>query len=88
VAEADRDGVLRVTVDERPDDVPPAHPTRAPRREYRWSRKSSSFGDDGRSARSCRSITHPARWRTRPLFARPQRAQRFSSSRRWTWSSG
>src|SRR3990170_638442 len=34
-AEADKDGVLRVTVDERPDQVPPAHLTREPEREYR-----------------------------------------------------
>src|SRR3954464_5196961 len=34
-AEADRENVLRVTVDERPDQVPPAHLTRELEREYR-----------------------------------------------------
>ena len=34
-AEAFGEGVLRVTVDERPDDAPPAHLTRELEREYR-----------------------------------------------------
>jgi ATP-dependent Lon protease len=61
VAEADRDGVLRVTVDERPDDVPPVELTRDLEREYRAVVEEilEHRGDDGRISAFLRSITHP-----------------------------
>jgi ATP-dependent Lon protease len=60
-AEADRDGVLRVLVDERPDEVPPAHLTRELEREYRAVVEEilELRGDDGRISGFLRSITHP-----------------------------
>ena len=60
-AEADRDGVLRVTVDERPDEVPPAHLTRELEREYRAVVEEilELRGDDGRISAFLRSITNP-----------------------------
>jgi ATP-dependent Lon protease len=60
-AEADREGVLRVTVDERPDQVPPAHLTRELEREYRAVVEEilEHRGDDGRISGFLRSITSP-----------------------------
>jgi len=61
VAEADRDGVLRVTVDERPDEVPAPHLTRELEREYRAVVEEilELRGDDGKISAFLRSITHP-----------------------------
>ena len=61
VAEADRDGVLRVTVDERPDDMPAPHLTRELEREYRAVVEEilELRGDDGKISAFLRSITHP-----------------------------
>src|ERR687898_858327 len=55
------EGVLRVTVDERPDEVPPAHLTRELEREYRAVVEEilEHRGDDGRISAFLRSITHP-----------------------------
>ena len=60
-AEADREGVLRVMVDERPDEVPPAHLTRELEREYRAVVEEilELRGDDGRISAFLRSITSP-----------------------------
>jgi ATP-dependent Lon protease len=60
-AEADKDGVLRVTVDERPDHVPPAHLTRELEREYRAVVEEilELRGDEGRISAFLRSITSP-----------------------------
>ena len=60
-AETDPDGVLRVTVDERPDQVPPAHLTRELEREYRAVVEEilELRGDDGRISAFLRSITAP-----------------------------
>ena len=60
-AEADREGVLRVTVDERPDQAPPAHLTRELEREYRAVVEEilEHRGDDGRISGFLRSITSP-----------------------------
>ena len=60
-AEADSDGVLRVRVDERPDEAPPAHLTRELEREYRAVVEEilELRGDDGRISAFVRSITHP-----------------------------
>ena len=59
--EADGQGVLRVMVDERPDQVPPAHLTRELEREYRAVVEEilELRGDDGRISAFLRSITHP-----------------------------
>ena len=53
--------MLRVTVDERPDEVPPAHLTRELEREYRAVVEEilELRGDDGRISAFLRSITHP-----------------------------
>jgi len=61
IAEADRDGVLRVTVDERPDEVPAPHLTRELEREYRAVVEEilELRGDDGKISAFLRSITHP-----------------------------
>ena len=61
VAEVDRDGVLRVTVDERPDEVPAPHLTRELEREYRAIVEEilQLRGDDGRISAFLRSITSP-----------------------------
>jgi ATP-dependent Lon protease len=60
-AEADRTGVLRVTVEERPDEVPPPHLTRELEREYRAVVQEilDLRGDDGRISAFLRSITSP-----------------------------
>ena len=60
-AEADRDGVLRVAVDERPDEAPPPHLTRELEREYRAVVEEilELRGDDGRISAFVRSITDP-----------------------------
>ena len=60
-AEADKDGVLRVTVDERPDQVAPAHLTREIEREYRAVVEEilELRGDDGHISAFLRSITSP-----------------------------
>jgi ATP-dependent Lon protease len=60
-AEADGQGVLRVTVDERPDQAPPAHLTRELEREYRAVVEEilQLRGDEGRISAFLRSITHP-----------------------------
>ena len=60
-AEADKEGVLRVAVDERPDQVPPAHLTRELEREYRAIVEEilELRGDDGRISAFLRSITNP-----------------------------
>jgi ATP-dependent Lon protease len=60
-AEADTDGVLRVQVDERPDEVPPPHLTRQLEREYRAVVEEilELRGDDGKISAFLRSITHP-----------------------------
>src|SRR5262245_34521011 len=60
-AEADRDGVLRVTVDERPDETPAGHLTRELEREYRAVVEEilKLRGDDGRISAFLRSITSP-----------------------------
>jgi ATP-dependent Lon protease len=60
-AEADHQGVLRVTVDERPDQVPPAHLTRELEREYRAVVEEilELRGDEGRISAFLRSITEP-----------------------------
>ena len=61
VAAADADGVLRVEVDERPDQVPPASLTRELEREYRAvvDEILELRGDDGRISAFVRSITDP-----------------------------
>ena len=53
--------MLRVTVDERPDEVPPAHLTRELEREYRAVVEEilELRGDEGRISGFLRSITHP-----------------------------
>jgi ATP-dependent Lon protease len=60
-AHTDRDGVLRVDVDERPDIAPPPSLTRAVEREYRAVVEEilELRGDDGRISAFVRSITHP-----------------------------
>jgi ATP-dependent Lon protease len=60
-ARADRDGVLRVEVDERPDVAPPPSLTRDLEREYRAVVEEilELRGDDGRISAFVRSITHP-----------------------------
>jgi ATP-dependent Lon protease len=60
-AEADKDGVLRVSVDERPDQVPPVHLTRELEREYRAVVEEilELRGDEGRISAFLRSITNP-----------------------------
>jgi ATP-dependent Lon protease len=60
-AHADRDGVLRVEVDERPDMAPPQSRTRDLEREYRAVVEEilELRGDDGRISAFVRSITHP-----------------------------
>ncbi|HLG56387.1 MAG TPA: endopeptidase La [Vicinamibacterales bacterium] len=60
-ATADAEGVLRVMVDERPDELPPAHRTRELEREYRAVVEEilELRGDDGRISAFLRSITHP-----------------------------
>jgi ATP-dependent Lon protease len=60
-AHADRDGVLRVEVDERPDVAPPPSLTRDLEREYRAIVEEilELRGDDGRISAFVRSITHP-----------------------------
>src|SRR4029078_10743396 len=57
----DRDGVLRVEVDERPDMTPPPILTRDLEREYRAvvAEILELRGDDGRISAFVRSITHP-----------------------------
>ncbi|MEP6917227.1 MAG: endopeptidase La [Acidobacteriota bacterium] len=59
-AEADREGVLRVAVDERPDEAPAAHLTRELEREYRAVVEEilELRGDDGRISGFVRSITN------------------------------
>jgi ATP-dependent Lon protease len=61
VAHADRDGVLRVEVDERPDMAPPQSRTRDLEREYRAVVEEilELRGDDGRISAFVRSITDP-----------------------------
>jgi ATP-dependent Lon protease len=60
-AEADKEGVLRVAVDERPDQAPPGHLTRELEREYRAVVEEilELRGDEGRISAFLRSITHP-----------------------------
>jgi ATP-dependent Lon protease len=60
-AHTDRDGVLRVEVDERPDVAPPPSLTRDLEREYRAVVEEilELRGDDGRISAFVRSITHP-----------------------------
>ena len=60
-AGVDRDGVLRVTVDERPDQAPPEPLTRELEREYRAVVEEilELRGDDGRISAFLRSIAHP-----------------------------
>jgi ATP-dependent Lon protease len=60
-AAVDRDGVLRVTVEERPDEVPSPDLTRELEREYRAVVEEilQLRGDDGRVSAFLRSITHP-----------------------------
>jgi ATP-dependent Lon protease len=60
-AHTDRDGVLRVEVDERPDVAPPRSVTRDLEREYRAVVEEilELRGDDGRISAFVRSITHP-----------------------------
>jgi ATP-dependent Lon protease len=60
-AHTDRDGVLRVEVDERPDIAPPPSLTRDLEREYRAVVEEilELRGDDGRISAFVRSITHP-----------------------------
>jgi ATP-dependent Lon protease len=60
-AHTDRDGVLRVEVDERPDIAPPQSLTRDLEREYRAIVEEilELRGDDGRISAFVRSITHP-----------------------------
>jgi ATP-dependent Lon protease len=60
-AHTDRDGVLRVEVDERPDVAPPPIQTRELEREYRAVVEEilELRGDDGRLSAFVRSITHP-----------------------------
>ncbi|MGZ4431169.1 MAG: endopeptidase La [Gaiellales bacterium] len=60
-AETGADGMLRVTVEERPDDVPPPVKTRELEREYRAviEEKLELRGDDGRVSAFLRSITDP-----------------------------
>jgi ATP-dependent Lon protease len=60
-AHTDRDGVLRVEVDERPDIAPPPSLTRELEREYRAvvAEILELRGDDGRISAFVRSITHP-----------------------------
>ena len=90
-AEADREGVLRVTVDERPDEAPPAHLTRELEREYRAVVEEilELRGDDGRISAFLRSITIPGALADTSGYSPDLSvARRFSSSRRSTWSSG
>ncbi|MGH9142620.1 MAG: AAA family ATPase, partial [Vicinamibacterales bacterium] len=60
-ARLDRDGILRVEVDERPDATPPADLTRDLEREYRAvvAEILDIRGDDGRINAFVRSITQP-----------------------------
>src|SRR3954463_8686631 len=60
-AHKDRDGVLRVEVDERPDIAPPLGLTRDLEREYRAVVEEilELRGDDGRISAFVRSIVHP-----------------------------
>src|SRR5580700_9461132 len=60
-AHTDRDGVLRVEVDERPDVAPPPSLTRNLEREYRAVVEEilELRGDDGRVSAFVRSITEP-----------------------------
>jgi ATP-dependent Lon protease len=60
-AHTDVDGVLRVEVDERPDQAPPKDLTRELEREYRAvvAEILELRGDDGRISAFVRSITHP-----------------------------
>jgi ATP-dependent Lon protease len=60
-AHKDRDGVLRVEVDERPDVAPPLGLTRDLEREYRAVVEEilELRGDDGRISAFVRSIVHP-----------------------------
>src|SRR4051812_37009284 len=60
-AHTDRDGVLRVEVDERPDVAPPPALTRGLELEYRAVVEEilELRGDDGRISAFVRSITHP-----------------------------
>jgi ATP-dependent Lon protease len=60
-ANAERDGVLRVDVEERPDPTPPPAQTRELEREYRAVVEEilELRGDDGRISAFVRSITHP-----------------------------
>jgi ATP-dependent Lon protease len=60
-AHTDRDGVLRVEVDERPDIAPAPGATRDLEREYRAVVEEilELRGDDGRISAFVRSITHP-----------------------------
>src|SRR3954469_2073561 len=61
IAHKDRDGVLRVEVDERPDSAPPLGLTRDLEREYRAVVEEilELRGDDGRISAFVRSIVHP-----------------------------
>jgi ATP-dependent Lon protease len=61
VAHADRDGVLRVDVEERPDETPAPTHTRELEREYRAVVEEilELRGDDGRISAFVRSITEP-----------------------------
>ncbi|PYS26746.1 MAG: endopeptidase La, partial [Acidobacteria bacterium] len=60
-AQTDRDGILRVDVDERPDPLPSPSLTRELEREYRAVVEEilELRGDDGRLSAFVRSITHP-----------------------------
>ncbi|MEQ1868915.1 MAG: endopeptidase La [Vicinamibacterales bacterium] len=60
-AETDRDGVLRVAVEDRPDEIPAPHLTRELDREYRAVVEEilQLRGDDGRISGFLRSITSP-----------------------------
>jgi ATP-dependent Lon protease len=60
-AQTDRDGRLRVEVEDHPDPVPPKNLTQALEREYRAVVEEilEIRGDDGRISAFVRSITHP-----------------------------
>ena len=90
-ADTDHEGVLRVSVDERPDVAPPAHLTRDLEREYRAVVEEilELKGDDGRISAFLRSITSAgALADTSGYSPELNMGRRFSSSRRSTSLSG
>ena len=83
--------MLRVTVDERPDEVPPAHLTRELEREYRAVVEEilELRGDDGRISAFLRSITQPGALADTSGYSPTSTWRRkSSSSKRSTSSSG